>query len=191
MGVIIRVDEWILGKLTQFCHWWQKQTGLTNFFFCKLGVFVSLLEIVVRVGNYFWPFLGHPTYLFSLFVVTFLGFKLSQYLPMLDKLINHEFSQNAPTMSPLRIPVFSFFRILYMPSCFSLGLYLFIKQIQVSTKWWPLEAIFYLGLNLGIWIILFFMAIIPLPPSKSKLREWVEKLLPSPEPELAKAPSKV
>ena len=47
------LDRKIIEKLTKFSHWFQKLTGLTCYFFAKMGLFIALLDLVGHSINYF------------------------------------------------------------------------------------------------------------------------------------------
>jgi hypothetical protein len=55
MKWIVKLDEFYLGIMERFCHWFQRMTGKTNFFLAKIAAAIFCITVIIqlieRVGS--------------------------------------------------------------------------------------------------------------------------------------------
>ena len=179
-----RLDNKILEKLTKFSHWFQKMTGLTSYFFAKTGLAIATLSSIISLLNYFSKFLHRGTDSFSivLMVINLLGFGI-----ILNKINRYE-----DNVSSEIVKLFSFsiyLRIFFI--CFSIYDFVTLPIIlsHKDSHYFILEVIAYVGFSWGFLIFIYFIEIIPLPPGKSRIRQFIEGFF-RPQVQVAPVPVK-
>ena len=194
MFVLHWIDGKILAACTKFSHWFQRLTGRTNFFLAKIGVFVTAFSTLVETINYFTNFLWFKTTLGFLLILLLLN------LFLISDAIRCDEAENKSLTSEERTDFFRgradrFNRILWL-----------LFSLYYWTIWFPMNIVahpkhvdvLHIGMNAaanvfspGLAIFYYFICVVPLPPGKSRVKEWLEKFrLAFNKPQLAEIPSK-
>ncbi|MBI2063323.1 MAG: hypothetical protein HYT61_03775 [Candidatus Yanofskybacteria bacterium] len=177
------LDSKIIEKLTKFSHWFQKLTGLTCYFFAKMGIFLAIFGTFVRVINYFLPFLTVKSNMFDIAILIFSVLIFGPSIQKCNKAEENLFSSEVVKLERnnfwFRIYCLSWvvFEIIFLP------LYIY------ETRYLILEVVARVGFFIGLSIYNYFVVVVPLPPGKSKVRKWVEGLF-APQPRLEPIPVK-
>jgi len=173
-GLIERCDQTILGACTRFSHWLQRLTGRTNFFIAKIGLGIATISILVEIANYFSKFLVHKTNLFDVAFggLVVLALTVDVYLcnKAEEDTVTPERFMPMIRMGPLMDNLLV--RVLAVTTSI-LVITLRLVNIWPEMKY-PLLEVLYRLYGLGFTIFLYFIAVDPLPPGKSKVREWLE-----------------
>ncbi|MBI2063478.1 MAG: hypothetical protein HYT65_00580 [Candidatus Yanofskybacteria bacterium] len=179
------LDGKIIEKFTKFSHWFQKLTGLTCYFFAKMGLFVVLVGLFLRVLNYFIQFLTIETILpaLDIFFLFFFGLIFLRKIYLCNKAEENLFSSEV-----IRVEKESFvFRIWCL---FFLVLdTTFLMPDLYEARYIMLEIMGRTGFFMGFTIYNYFVEVTPLPPGKSKVRQWIEGFF-SVQPKLQPIPIK-
>ena len=176
--MLIEIDVWLLGKLEKFSHWFQKLTGKNCFWLAKMAaVFHGLIIVVILMPG---VFLGDQTVaivsgilmMFTFFTV-FKHFALIKHRELV--VLREENLSN-----PFKVLDYDW-RITIL---FVILLCLFIMVIGYFPVFGAMLAflIFWQGL------LYYFSACDPLPPAKSKVKEWKEKFVNAVKGVFAPAP---
>ena len=175
--MLYQIDNWLLGNLEKFSHYWQKLIGKNCFFFARIaalfaGVFMffsfflvtSYGQATLEEGNsfilFFWFLVPMP------FVLTLFSFKIIKNIEIivLDK--------NSKGLSnPLKIFAMSRLRGFSVLLIALSSMYFFIVLDDIF-----MQVFIYFFIALVFYIISdYFLACDTLPPKKSKLKNWLEK----------------
>jgi len=172
--MLTRIDSFLLDKAQKFCDKFQRLTGRTKFLLEKWSL------VVVAVS--YWMFVIEAV---SLPLVLMAGlhsshcFFMARMTEYEEKtfLAHGELKYNANYDSSTRIGALLFFGTLLS---FSLWLFLVLPAPEFS--WFCVWII-------SLLVRMYFSACVPRPPSKSKMREWLENglkrinsFLPEPSP---------
>lgn len=162
-----RMDAFVLAGCTKLSHSLQRFTGLTNFFIAKIGVFLCSLNCVERIGNYFLRFLPKQTHALEfvcLVIMLLVNFARTFILNRADESM---LSEARTKWRSLQSALWE--RIVFI--WFSLGdVFGFIFQRSHGL----LDCVSSTFFSLGILIFFYFSLVDPLPPGKSKVRQWFE-----------------
>ena len=181
--MLIEIDVWLLGKLEKFSHWFQKLTGKNCFWLAKIAaVCHGLLIVVILMPG---VFLGDQTVaivsgilmMFTFFTV-FKHFALIKHRELV--VLREENLSN-----PFKVLDYDW-RITIL---FVILLCLFIMAINLMIGYF----LFYFSAMLAFLMFLqgllyYFSACDPLPPAKSKVKEWKEKFVNAVKGVFAPAP---
>lgn len=171
-GPARQIDSFVLGKCTKFSHWFQRTTGRTNYFIAKLGLFVVTVAAGFELTNYYYPVTKdyvRPSFAILLFYCAVLidAFWKSLMMDKLDE--SSQLSEERVTLRGIDSPII---RVLWL-GVSTLDTFLVIA-IGYSLIY-DFPTIFYhVGFGYGMVIFHYFAAVNPLPPQKSKIRQWLE-----------------
>lgn len=188
MKVFVRIDEVILSFFTKISHWWQRLTGLTNYWLAKCALMVVSISLLVRILNYWHPLLSHKTELGLLAIAGFLIIGCCICIMIIDEADTQ--AQNSDTQAmPVNVTMRgeTFWRIWFVFLTLTA-----IAQLPVDllkTKSIILELVNGC-LCPSMACFLYFAAVNPLPPAKSKVREWIESFRPTPALQPMRIPEK-
>lgn len=181
MRYIGYVDSLFMSFFTKIAHSFQYFTGRTSLLCASICYGMGLLGPLVQLANFFIPDILKPYE--TPFFIVFLDLLLITYLSIrIIKLGNEEerFFNN-PSVRKL-IPFLEHAGILGRVSLMgtSFVLLMYIPFLIYTDAIDSLSLIFY------FWVFfmasgIYFEAVDPLPPGKSKVREWVEKVLFKPQ----------
>lgn len=185
METLERIDERILALFTKFSHWFQRLTGWTNFFLARMILFLVVIELIVRALNYWFHFLSRRTTIDDIVVGSIMLLFSVIYLHYLHQADEQIYCDN--TVKPFIQQLFEsgsagsalvFVRVI---SVFLIVLTLpiligqsFFEKLDKNVVW-ALEVYTRFGLAYFI-AFLYFVLVDPLPPGKSKVREWVNDI---------------
>ncbi len=173
-------DKPLLAFFTKIAHSFQLLTGRTCFFLAYICISVFSIVALSSVVNYWLPVLYRETSLSEVFVMAFFvpfGFWQCQIAQGADRLQGevksfHRLYWENPVWKIVRVLLF-FNVIAHLPQDFSACWYM-VDLIRLTHRgvWifgvlYHLSAWFYTG---GI----YFAGVAPLPPGKSKVRQWLE-----------------
>jgi hypothetical protein len=175
MEMLERLDNLILSQATKIAHRFQRLTGLTTYFIANIGVGFSSLAIILDIFNYFYPFLLHKTPLFGLIMDILIVFMMIKDSIFLIKANEHVGSNVKPAEIYRALIWGSFLRPFWF-GFLILDIISFISFISLFHKYKFAVPSFFgdVGFSLGLTIFYYFVAVEPLPPGKSKIREWIE-----------------
>lgn len=188
MSLARMLDNWMLGLCTKFAHWFQRLTGRTNYFIAKIGLIIATFTVTLDVMNYFHPVTSHKVSL----PLTILGAIILLSIPFdamaLDKADEHS-QLSKEKVGFRRLTNRSTFIIRFLWLYFST-----FDTIRAVATFKPtlmgfVETAYIVCMSYGFLIFYYFIAVEPLPPQKSKVRQWAEKFsfgLLSPAPAEAK-----
>lgn len=178
MSIVRRIDGAILDRVRAFAHRLQRLTGITSWTIARWATCSASIEIILEIGNHAHPFLPTFTPLpWAVLVVDCLLLLVFFYetisISRAEQRLDNESVVLPPSMGS------------------SPGWRLFISvQCMISTLFWlsdklhPFWAFIHYALfAYSMWFAYYFIAVIPLPRGKSKVREWIEnfgkKLVPA------------
>lgn len=174
--VIEKIDSVIIAACTKFSHWLQQLTGITSYFLANVGNGLFAISLMLRVVNYFHQIFRLPTDTFDAFLSSFLLLNtLSQSFLCIkaqEHLLGNAETKPAALRSYQKKGI-SQLRIFWI---ILLAITLLSAPTAVGGPLWILDGMRYVFLPLGAVIFYCFIAVDPLPPGKSKVRQWVEKL---------------
>lgn len=164
------IDGWVLDRCEQFSHWFQQLTGVTCFWLGKLCAVASFLLYTLVAIQMLHS--GFST--FSQFICEeLLALIFAVALFIICVLEESNFSRGSEFCNPLRVHAgFVFVRtigvintVLIAVLAFSL---IFLAIAELITV-----LVFFVQATMTLGI--YFASCTPLPPQKSKLREWLEQ----------------
>ena len=169
-----KIDSAILAVCAKFSHRLQRMTGLTNYFVAKIGVACSAFNIIVATMNHFYQLLSYTTsaailWIFGIVLCTLVrdSFNCSKAEEQLWS------GRNAKPARLLQyISRGKFWRLLWI-SLFILDVDRLWHTLPRARYWLP-EIVAQTFFSLGFALFYYFIAVDPLPPGKSKVREWLE-----------------
>ncbi|HEY4506976.1 MAG TPA: hypothetical protein VJH71_02340 [Candidatus Paceibacterota bacterium] len=177
MNPIKKLDDWFIAQATKFSHWLQKNTSLTSYSIAKFGISLIQCTCLVFAAGYFLPYfpvkVGMGT-IVSAGIGTF--YALCEY-----QKINKAWENICQGLPSQLDETPYLFRVVI---CGLLAVYVLCSYIFDSTRGQLLSPSSFLGFSL----FLYFREVTPLPPGKSKVKEWLEGLAIS-KHKLAVAPS--
>ena len=167
MNLLEAIDSWVLLKCTRLSHFLQRNTGLTNFFVAKIGLFMCFLSVLVNIGGYWFPLLDEkPSLIFipiQLFLLVWLILILRSCTINEDRLFGGKLLFHDPVNNWLYRIQFLFLVGIYTVPAVHYYKGNFLNVISVSFFMW------------GMCMALYFMAVTPLPPGMNRLRKAIEK----------------
>lgn len=183
-----RLDDFLLHKAERFAHWFQRMTGRTNFWLAKLcfvayclggGVSMLLVPVPRAIAgpnadamNWFGPVMMGTVLLVG-------TWRLFPYIARVEEHYlsgnhtAHAFTLLMSQLWPLRLLTM----VMRLPATFTLAYSLLDPSHAVALGGGA-------GLVLFSWTgvcCYYFASVVPLPPGKSKVREFLESLLPAPQ----------
>jgi hypothetical protein len=172
----MKLDAFLLERATRLSHWLQRTTGLTCYFIAKLGVFVAGSSLLVDIVNHFLKFLQTHTPLWVVVLNMFLFLVMvlnSLDLTKADETIGdgvlprhlQPYVTQGPTWRLVVMSVTLVSAGLFAWDYF-FGRYRFFMLEFMHAVWFPA----------GMTVFYYFVAVLPLPPGKSKVRRWLENL---------------
>ena len=172
--MVAKLDAFILDRLTRFCHWFQRLTGKTNYFLAKIFLFLALNSILVRIINHWIPLLGYETYLFFEILIALVIFPLYiNDIYSCDKSENRLLSGNELSKERFYSVNLNsiFWRILWL-------LLALIDVLSFISVFYTQRGVLLFKLlddfALFIFLVSYLLNVEPLPPGKSKIKEWIE-----------------
>lgn len=168
------IDDFLIDtKFQPFAHWFQKLTGLTNFWLAKWCIFFYgtsyVLERVINEAYFDSGFVG-------MMLIPLISIVFFITLDLDDKKW-----KNGGFMNENRIDTFWFF---------SRILFLYICAFELVTGVVNVNFLFYLP-EMFYTATLYFFTCTPIPPSKSKIRKLYEKVLIKIDEKLSEKPEPV
>ena len=182
--MLIEIDVWLLGKLERFSHWFQKLTGKNCFWLAKIAaIFHGLLIVVILMSG---VFLGNQAIaIVSGIMVMFAFFVVFKHFALIKHRERVVLSTQEKSLSnPFKVLDYDCRAIVL----FIILLCFFIMAINLIGYF-----LFYFGAMLAFLMFLqgllyYFSACDPLPPAKSKVKEWKEKFVNAVKGVFAPAP---
>lgn len=176
------LDRKIIEKLTKFSHWFQKLTGLTCYFFAKLGLFIVLHSLVIRAMNYFSPIITAHSSPIDILLLFFFGYLSAVEMCALNR------AQENNTQGQVKVGGFSRQFRMFLWIFLMYEMYFLVFSIR-NAPFKLLEILAYVGFPFGTLFFCYFIEVTPLPPGKSKVRQWIEGFF-SVQPKLQPIPIK-
>lgn len=164
--ILETADNKVLEVCTKSSHKLQKATGLTNYFVAKMGVGITSLSLTVDIVNFLHQFLPYKTPTSGL-VLDGLCF-----LNMISNSIDCTKAEDR--LDDIK-PSF-LFRYRNRYNRFLWWGFLIFDSIRFyfSHQYNFLNFARTEFFSVGLLIFYYFIAVDPLPPGKSKIREWIE-----------------
>lgn len=177
MSLLERADNFLFAQATKFAHAVQRLTGLTTYFIAKLGVGVVAISIIIDILNYFYQFLTFKTYGWAA-AVNLIGVVLviswSRTLQKAEDCLGDAIKP--AELGTLMVRGALWRKIYLFVFVMALIGYCVHPGKFVVLQFWDSP-----GFPLGMLIFTYFLAVDPLPPGRSKVREWLESLTFMPE----------
>lgn len=169
------VDDAVLDFCTKVAHSFQRLTGRTNFFIAKIGITMASISVVINIMNYFHQILydeGSMFWLVFSIIVLLSMFVLGSFLDKADELsqLSGERVKFPETSVPFRSCAARLMWILF--SCTST---LYTADMFFEHRFGIIDVVERIFLPYGALVYSYFIAVDPLPPLKSKIRQWMEK----------------
>lgn len=172
MELFEAIDAKILALFTKISNKFQRLTGRTNFFLAKAALCLVGLDVLAKAGNYWLHFLGRTTNVVQLVLAIAVIALIFKDMYLCDKDEDNALdSYNRATVfyylyrsQAVRL-LFVFTSLLFLPIDVEellTGKGAFVFRLTDALFSYAITAFFY------------FIIVDPLPPSKSKIREWVE-----------------
>lgn len=161
------LDERLLKLCTRIAHAVQIWTGKTNFFIAKIGLILSTLPVTLRITNHFTRILHDTTSGFEIAMWVLYLLAVISIMGKLDKADQrHKDSETKVMLKDLVVYTSPAYRIwMLFLTCLNLStIDRSLLELLASSMVWAC----------GYLIFLYFVSVDPLPPRKSKIREWVE-----------------
>ncbi len=165
------IDKKILDRITKIAHWFQRLTGKNNFFLAKVFAWFLASASALAVGNYYYPLLLDKTSITDVFFHTLmtifaLGFAYS--CDTQDSLAK----TGKKTRSVMRL-FYGYWHI-RMPIVFFVITILPSSILRVSLTPMAIIQLFVDGHVFYYFLVIYLVCVEPLPPSKSKVKEFLE-----------------
>jgi hypothetical protein len=164
-------DNWILARCTTFAHWFQRLTGRTTYFIAKQGRFITFCSGVFNLADYFLKLSADRPSIINAALTAFVIVLLAHDGKLCDEADRHVQSgaDTLPKGIAASIRYGLFWRLLWIS---------FTARYTVKLIWVTEHRLAVFTENvlwcLGVVIFFYFVAVVPLPPGKSKVREWIE-----------------
>ncbi len=180
MGYIKKIDDFILGLFTKFSHWFQRLTGKTNFWLAYICLSLWVGDLFVMAFNYWIPLLHRPSQISDIFVSLVVSLISIRWVKLLDDAERQTMRGNDTLpkvslifndrfMEIVRV-AFVLMTAAYLPQ----DIYKFTHRTRGVTFF-----IFYDRFLLGWFYVafLYFAVVRPMPPGKSRVKEWIDGLV--------------
>lgn len=165
------LDERLLAACTRFSHWLQRNFGISNYFVAKIGIAFAGVDGLLDIANYFHRILAFKSSIVLLFLVcpyTFLLIWRSKSLTDAETRMLSERDQR--TLDPL-LQSSVVLRVMFVGGLVPLLLQLpFIKVGNYPA----LDVFDHISFPFGLALYYCFVAVDPLPPGKSRVRQWLD-----------------
>lgn len=167
------IDDAIISYCTRISHRLQRATGLTNYFIAKIGLGIACLSLGYEILNYFHQFLFDKTPLWDMIVASFVLCDMVFRSLLLSRFEDSQ-SDVKPNFLMWEINRGYKWRI----ACLGVSILLFFTfMVGLGNKPNPLrEFIAYNVFPVGCAIFWYFILVDPMPPGKSRIREWLDNL---------------
>lgn len=177
MSLLQRIDAVILSFFTKISHKFQILTGRTNFFLAKCCLVIMALTIVTKILNFFIPLVNYKkSDLVNLLLNLVWVYWISKDLKN-TKTADENILDNERARVPFVIGGNNyFFRLIWLlfVLLFDIpNITLVLAGITAPKIHWLFEILSF-GLASSILAFVYFVAVTPLPPGKSKVRQWLE-----------------
>lgn len=187
-GWLRRFDHAVFCSIEQFCHWFQRLTGLTNFWWARLTCF--LITGIAVTG---WHAVKASREPFSFVVISYsvVTLTLSAVEFLVSCLLEEYYADGTTVAHSATLEAREATGKRVESLVLSVGLLLFSMLFgnipglgSVSSLKWVGRMLF------PLYALLTFFAVIPLPPGKSKIRKLWEAFI-TPPPQLVPIPVSV
>ncbi|OGN16700.1 MAG: hypothetical protein A3C88_02705 [Candidatus Yanofskybacteria bacterium RIFCSPHIGHO2_02_FULL_50_12] len=170
------IDERILALFTKFSHWFQRLTGLTNFFWARVCLGLFAVGILISVANYWFPILATETPLLGVMLASIWLAYVLAFTELTHRADQHFWSGANTKHSVQRVLSENAIERVLLLVVGALLLVLSFKALanNPEVSIWPQ---IYVSLDPGYLSSATYFAIVdPLPPGKSKVRQWIEEM---------------
>lgn len=178
-----KIDNGLLTKFEKFSHKWQKLTGKNCFWLAKLSAVCGAIfgTLFIGLGILIQPktgIIGFPL-IFFLFFGTILSVKIIRLTETMVELMNLLGLSNPTKITMKNQRVLSVFFFVFF---FSL-----VASVGLSNPVFFLMAFYAVSEVAEV----YFTACDPLPPAKSKIRQWLESLVSAAKKAVSISPAPV
>lgn len=179
MNIVEKMDGVILKFFTFISHKFQRLTGRTNFFLAKFGVALTFMCVLIHIFNYYKQVLSVKSSLFGVIVDFVFVFYLTKALVALEE-EDRRCQQSGEVKTKDRFLLALFFtsslgRLLWS----TLGILDLLRFYY--TEFGPQVVLSMEIVNnlycISIAVTSYFIAVEPLPPGKSKVREFLDSFV--------------
>ncbi len=167
-----KVDDYCLTLCSRFSHWLQRTTGWTNFFVAKIGFCMFCISQFLGIANYWWPLIMFKTNILTL-IFYFCG---ASYATRLIYYCDE--NERRLYQAKLLYKIEGNIRIirLFFLGCSIIVLVCLPVVLPRMHIWEAVYSCFYIW---GFCIGKFFIAVTPLPPGTSKIRQFINDFVAS------------
>ena len=178
--LLYNIDCSILRYCTKFSHWTQRTFGITNYAIARLGCGSTAIGVAIDLSNYFNQFLDYRT---SLFLVTadVCWLAVLVYRSFICTKAEEQTYSGARTKINEILTYDSWWLRLYFLVFFALFVPIDILN-TLTAKLHFLQFLRGFPFGTGLVIFYYFIAVDPLPPGQSKVKEFIKSLFKSLKP---------
>jgi hypothetical protein len=176
MPIMEQVDYFLVENFQQFAHYFQRLTGRTNFWLAALAYKIHLLNLVIFIAVSVIKSVRNNkiaeelVFLILLFLIALGIGKITMLSVKRCEKKDRDFFMDNQGLMNLNLIILSAHRIMVLlmtsVNLFGLGLVAFVLGMP--------EYMFILLFGIFYVIAIYFEACTPLPPGKSKVKEWLE-----------------
>lgn len=176
MDFLQRIDAKILSFFTKISHKFQIMTGRTNFFLSNIFLTLFALNVTENIINYWFNILTRKTnivsLLFSLFFVVLISRDKINLKKADDTLFDSDGLSAKPRFSLSSNHIVRLIMLAF--ACLSIiSIYLIVIGVPPA-KISRVFEIFHEMFPMILVCYYYFIEVTPLPPGKSKIKEWLE-----------------
>lgn len=170
--MLVKIDLWLLYRLEKFAHWWQKLTGKNCFWLAKKFSLLGGLSSCYFIAVSYFTFRTDP---FLAGVLSLVGFILClEVLHVLSLIkIIETIVLDPPNPFKYIKQIDRIFTIVSYPICAVMWAFMIYSAYLFSLP----TAIFCASAFIWIVIARYLKCCDPLPPAKSRVKEWKEKFV--------------
>lgn len=175
MGFLMWLDERILALFTKFSHWFQRLTGRTNYFLARCCVLISVLAVLLKILNWWFPILTGGTNSIQLtagILVIVISARIIISVDMAEQIVSSG-DERKPVTEFESTPLLRI--LLATMAWLNCGLLAFTWLTTPHLKSWALD-VFAESNILFVVFGMYFVAVTPLPPGTNKIREWLKEI---------------
>lgn len=177
------IDWFVLGKFEKFAHWWQRLTGKDCFWLAKLCLILWLTGSAAEYLIKIWLFnAGAPR-------IGLLAIDALLAIFWYHKILSSQFDtyQKIGFSNKNKLE-FKVVRIFMAIATFFTMIAIIFKLLKNADAVYFSSYLIYAVIAIMVFSMAYFTSCDPLPPAKSKVRQWLEKVVSAAKEALSPTP---